>query len=58
MNGFCLGLRHVSGVIWYRLAVDVMIGGSGELGAIVLLVILLIREKAQQVVDSLLRIVR
>ena len=58
VNGFGFGLSHVSGVIWYRLVVDGMLGGCGELGVIVLLVILLIRDKAQQILDSLLLIVR
>ena len=58
VNGFGLGSSHVSGVVWYRLVVDGMLDGCGKLGAIVLLVILLIRDKAQQIVDSLLHIVR
>ena len=45
VNGFGLGSSHVSGVVWYRLVLDGRLGGRGELGAIVLLVILLIRDK-------------
>ena len=59
VNGFVLGSIHVSHVVWYRLVVDSRLGGCGELGAIVLLVIHLIRDKeAQQIVDYLLHIVR
>ena len=29
VNGFGFGLSHVSGVIWYRLVVDGMLGGCG-----------------------------
>ena len=58
VNGFGLGSSHVSGVVWYRLVIDGRFGGRGELGSIVLLVILLILDKVQQIVDSLIHIVR
>ena len=57
-HGFGLGLSHISGVICYRLVVDGMPCGCGGLGAIVLLVILLICDKAQHILDSLIHIVR
>ena len=58
VNDFGLGSSHVSGVVWYRLVVDGRFGGHGELGEIVLLVILLIRDKSQHIVDYLIHIVR
>ena len=58
VNDFGLVSSHVSGVVRYRLVVDGRFGVRGELGAIVLLVILLIRDKYQQIVDYLINIVR
>ena len=59
VNEFILGIgsSHVSGVVWDSLIVDDGLGGSGELGEIALLAIILIHDKSQHIVDSLIRIV-
>ena len=58
MNGLDLGSSHISGIVWDHNVVDGELGGSGEIGAIDPLVILLIHDEARQIVDSLLHIVR
>ena len=58
MNGLCLGPNHICGVVRNNLVVNGRIGGRVELGVITQLLVILVHDKAHQVVDYLLHIVR
>ena len=58
MNGLCLGLKHIHGVVRTILVVNGRLGGCGELGTIAHFVVILVHDEAHQVVDFLLHIAR
>ena len=58
VNGFSLGSIHVNVSFCDHPVVDGGLGGRGELGVVALLVILLVHDKAQNIVDPLLHIIR
>ena len=56
MNGLCLGSNQICGVVWNILVINGRLGGSGELGTIAHLVVVLLHDEAHQAVDSVLHI--
>ena len=58
MIGFSLGSNRICGVVQNRLIVDGQLGGNGELGAIAMLLVILVHDKAHQIVNPLTHIVR
>ena len=57
MNGLCLGLKHIHGVVRTILVVNGRLGGIGKLGTIANLVVIIVNDEAQQIMDTLLHIV-
>ena len=58
MDGVCLGLNHIHGVVRNILVINGRLGHCGKLGAIAHIVVVLVHDNAHQVVDSLLHIVQ